>query len=354
MSAPRGRVWLVAGVLGLAACQSGTAAPATPGQASDRPAPATSSTTTSSSQNISKAFHNPVYATNFPDPMIFRGPEGIFWAVATNGHGSNVQLLSSKSLTRWKPEPDALPELPAWSSPGKVWAPEVAVHSRSRYVMYYTTQSPNPAIQCIGVAVSAKPQGPYVDRSTGPLVCEKDHGGSIDPHPFRAADGKRYLFWKNDGNAVGQDTWISVQGLDASGMKLVGKPRQLIKQDLPWEAHLIEAPFVWEHDGKFHLFYSANSFDSDQYAVGHAVAETPLGPFTKSGDPVLVSNDVAAGPGHCALVKNDGRLWMVYHAWRPDSIGSEDPGRTMWLSEVTFGADGSVTVVPPTVNYPPG
>jgi len=43
---------------------------------------------------------------------------------------------------------------------------------------------------------------------------------------------------------------------------------------------------------------------------------------------------------------------MAYHAWSPDAIGQEVPGRALWLSEVTFDADGSVHVVPPTADYP--
>jgi len=108
----------------------------------------------------------------------------------------------------------------------------------------------------------------------------------------------------------------------------------------------------WEKDGKFHLFYSANRFDSREYAIGHAVAESPLGPFTKTAEPVVASNDVAAGPGHCALVRKSGKVWMLYHAWPPDAGGTEMPGRNLWLSEVAFAADGSVTVAPPTVDYP--
>src|SRR5829696_4574511 len=109
---------------------------------------------------------------------------------------------------------------------------------------------------------------------------------------------------------------------------------------------------VCEENGKFHLFYSANAFDSYSYAVGHAVADSPLGPFTKSQEPVVVSNDVAAGPGHCALNRKGGKVWNLYHAWPPDAVGSELPGRNPWLSEVLFTPDGSVTVVPPTVDYP--
>jgi len=297
-------------------------------------------------------FSNPVYDTNFPDPMIFAGSGATYWAVGTNGNGSNVQLARSRDLVRWEQAADALPQLPDWTTPGKVWAPEVAVHGPNRYLLYYTTRAPDPDLQCVSVAVTTRAQGPYVDRSRGPLVCDAATGGSIDTHPFEAANGERFLYWKNDGNAVGVDTWIWVQRLDESGTRLLGRPKRLIKQDLPWEGTLVEAPFVWEEANQYHLFYSANAYASGDYAVGHAVGPSPLGPFTKSGKPILVSNDVAAGPGGSGLISRGGKVWMVYHAWAPDAVGSEVPGRTMWLSEVTFAADGVVSVAPPMSTYP--
>jgi beta-xylosidase len=328
---------LAAGLLALSACggPSGATGPATPSPSAS-----------------AAGFTNPVYDSNFPDPMIIADPAGGFWAVATNGNGSNVQTLRSTDLVSWEQGPDALPELPDWTSAGKVWAPEVVASGAGRYLLYYTTMGPDPAIQCVSVAVGTKPEGPYRDNSSGPLVCEKDQGGSIDAHPLLAADGQRYLYWKNDGNAVGVDTYISAAELNADGTKLAGKPERLFKQDLPWEGSLVEGPFLWEDGGRFHLFYSANDYGSDAYAVGHAVADQPLGPFTKSGDPVLATNDVAAGPGHCSLFAHNGRVWMVYHAWTPGEIGGDLPGRAMWLSEVTFADDGTVSVVPPTTDYP--
>ena len=323
---------LAAGLLALSGC-AGASTPEAPAS----PSPA--------------GFINPVYASNFPDPMIVPDPAGGYWAVATNGNGSNVQTLRSSDLTSWEQGPDALPELPDWTSPGKVWAPEVEETANQGYLLYYTSIGPDPAIQCVSVAVGSEPEGPYTDSSGRPLVCEEEQGGTIDAHPFTTAAGKRYLYWKNDGNRIGVDTWISVQRLDASGTELVGKPERLIKQDQPWEGHLVEAPFVVEADGTFWLFYSANAFGSDAYAVGVAKATSPTGPFTKQPDPVLVSNDVAAGPGHCSILTAGGRRWMAYHAWPPDAVGSVIPGRTMWLSEVEITAD-AVQVTQPTVDYP--
>lgn len=303
-------------------------------------------------EESSMGFTNPVHDHNFPDPQILPDPDGGYVAIATNGNTMNIQVLTSDDMVTWQQGSDAMPELAEWTSPGKVWAPEAIEIADDRWAVYYTTRAPDPELQCVGVAFADHPAGPYADDSDGPLVCETDRGGSIDASPFRSPDGKLFLYWKNDGNAIGVDTWISVQELAADGATLVGEPTRLIKQDLPWEGNLVEGPYVVERDGTYHLFYSANDYGSADYAVGHATADSPTGPFTKSGDPILVSNEVAAGPGHCALIEVDGTTWMVYHAWDPDAIGEEPPGRAMWLSEVTFAADGSVRVSPPTVDHP--
>jgi len=302
----------------------------------------------------SGGFTNPVLDTNFPDPQIVR--DGDSWvAIATNGNTMNVQTATSTDLVSWTPGDDALPSVASWSAEGKVWAPETT-RIGGKWVMYYTTRAPDPEIQCISVAVADKAAGPYTDTSTKPLVCESDAGGSIDASPFIDEDGTAYLYWKNDGNAVGVDTWISVQPLAADGLSLTGAPKRLIRQDQPWEGDLVEAPFLWvdSRNGKrtYHLFYSANSYADERYAVGHARSDSPTGPFTKDPDPVLVTNDVAVGPGHNAVFAVGDEVWTVYHAWKPGSAGDDAVGRSMWLSRVRFGDDGSVTVDPPAATVP--
>ena len=42
-------------------------------------------------------------------------------------------------------------------------------------------------------------------------------------------------------------------------------------------------------DGEYHLFYSANRWDTEAYAVGHAVCESVAGPCVKDpsrGSPI--------------------------------------------------------------------
>lgn len=300
----------------------------------------------------SAGFTNPVYATNFADPQIVEDGQGAYVAFATNGNGMNVQTAISEDMTTWKQGQDALPALPDWSTRGKVWAPEVIRWADGTYRMYYTTALAGADRQCISVATAKEARGPFEDRSTAPLVCEEDEGGSIDASPFVAADGTAYLYWKNDGNHIGVDTFIKGATLSADGMTLEGEPQPLLQQDLPWEDMLVEAPSMWEEGGRFHLFYSGNGFWTDKYAVGHAVSDSPLGPFVKDSKPVLTSTAEAAGPGHASLIQVGPTVWMVYHAWVPDAIGDEVTGRQMWLSTVEFAKGGSVNVEPPTVNHP--
>ncbi|WP_020386671.1 glycoside hydrolase family 43 protein [Kribbella catacumbae] len=295
-------------------------------------------------------FTNPVYDNNFADPHVIAVGDQ-YYAYATNGPLGNVQTLKSTDLVSWDQVGDALPSLPAWTSPGKVWAPEVAVQGTDRFVMYYTTSDTASGRQCIGVAVASKPEGPFVDKSSKPLICQVAEGGSIDASPFEDSSGRRWLYWKNDGNAVSVDTWIYVSQLAPDGLTLTGEPTRLIKQTLPWEGNLVEAPYVVERNGKFHLFYSANAFDKAEYAVGHALCTTPTGPCTKTGDPILTSSNDAAGPGHNMVLLKDDRYWFVYHAWDPALVGVDPPGRTMWLSELTW--NGDVPAVQPPLKQNP-
>ena len=285
---------------------------------------------------VGKTFRNPVYTGDSPDPQAIRAGD-TWYLFHTNNPDHNVPVLTSPDLVTWTPAGDALPRLPAWADPGKTWAPEVIELASGRYVLYYTVASSTAGRQCIGRAVATAPQGPYTDDSTAPLICQKEEGGSIDASPFRDTDGKLYLLWKNDGNAIGMDTWLYVQPLSDDGLSLTGEPVRLLKQTEPWEGHLIEGPFFWRRDGRLYLFFAANAYDKAAYAEGYAVCESPLGLCVKAAEnPILTSAGAASGPGHASMIEKDGRTWLLYHAWPAGAEGAVEPGRQLWLDEVTW------------------
>lgn len=295
----------------------------------------------------SATYRNPVYDSNFPDPGVIR-VDDVYYAFGTEGGSSNIQALTSRDLVHWTPGPDALPELGSWANAGNTWAPEV-IQIGDEFHMYYVARAEKQGVQCIGHAVSATPGGPYRDDNAAPLVCQDSIGGSIDPNPFRDRDGRLYLIWKNDGNCCGAPVHLWSQQLSADGSALVGTPRQLMANTKAWQGNLVEAPEMVLHDGKYFLFYSANSYADERYAMGYAICDSPLGPCVdKSDRPLVRSSSVATGPGHCYVVQTPaGEWWLLFHAWSPDAVGSLEPGRQLWLEPLRW--DGDVpTVIQPT------
>ncbi len=367
MSGRLGRRRIVA-TLGLAValvagCGSGSTSATPVGGASGAPGAGTASATRSSAPRSGAAsptaggsaspaagsFENPVIRQDFPDPFVLRDG-ATYYAYATTDGAQHLQLATSPDLVTWQLGSDPLPTLPSWST-GDTWAPEVA-KTTAGYVLYYTAHDPDlkrpdgNGAQCITLARADHPEGPFVDSSSKPLVCQVDRGGSIDATSFVDADGSRYLIWKNDGNCCGLPTRFSIQRLTADGLHLTGSPKDLgVVNDATWEGHVIEAPTLLRHDGRYVLFYSANDYDSGAYAVGYATAKMVTGPYVDAKENPIVASQWghhatsrARGPGHQSVVEAaDGTLWMTFHAWDADAVGYERGGmREMWIDRLQF------------------
>ena len=289
-------------------------------------------------------YQNPVLDLDFADPDLLKVGD-TWYAYATNSANDNIRVASSTDLVEWVLGADALPDMPAWSRVGLTWAPEVTtLDGGATFLMYFVARDRASDRQCIGLATATSPAGPFVDTLSGPFICNPDEGGDIDASSFVDEDGTPWLLWKNDGNCCGMDTWIYIQQLAPDGLSLVGEATQLIKQDLPWEGNLVEAPTLWKQDGRYFLFYSANSYGDNRYAIGYASADVPTGPYTKSPERLAYSSNEygkVTGPGgQDVVVGPSGRTFLVYHSWA-DTMGY----RRMNLDELRW-VDGkpSVTV----------
>ncbi len=274
----------------------------------------------------------PVYPTNFPDPFVLPH-DGRYLAYATNAERdqANVQMAVSPDLVNWAPLKDAdklhdaMPVLPAWAQRGWTWAPEV-MKLEDRYLLFFTAREKASGRQCTGVAASTDPLGPFTSDAKEPLICQRDLGGTIDASPFRDTDGKLYLYFKADANAVGKPTDIYVQPMTPDGMGLTGEPVALLTNDVPWEAHVIESPTMVRHGDAYVLFYSANHFgwEKDQrlspYAMGYATCTGPAGPCKDAPEnPILYSYmdktaGCLSGPGHQAVFEAAGKQYIMFHA----------------------------------------
>jgi len=255
---------------------------------------------------------------DFPDPDVLEA-DGEFLVFATNTPAVNVQLATSDDGEEWDVLlEDALPDLPAWASDGRTWAPEVSAITGGGYALYFTAAHTESNKQCIGVATSSVPAGPYVPVEADPLVCPLEEGGAIDASVFTEDDGSQYLLYKTDGNCCGMDTWIELAPLTADGTALAGPPTKLFQQTELWEGNLVEAPVMVKHDSNYYVFYSANDYGSWSYAIGVASAPAITGPYTKEPEPVLSSEATEGryiGPGGQDVFPTPEGDVIVFHSW---------------------------------------
>lgn len=286
-----------------------------------------------------------VIDADFADPafVIF---DGIWYAYATTGNGVNAQVATSKDGQNWSllRKHETLPNPGKWADqkyPG-IWAPDVVQAGNGKYVMYYSAKIPKLKSHCIGAAVADKPIGPFIAQST-PFACPSAQGGAIDPSGFKdpAADGKRYVVYKVDGNNIGKGgncnngvapivpTPLLLQQVDLrDGFTKIGGPVKILDRGTE-DGPLVEAPSLTRTaDGKYVLFYSSNCYAGSKYDIAYAWADKVTGPYTKVARFAITGMAGLYSPGG-ADISPDGKK-MVFHA------SNGKGGRGIFTAQLTF------------------
>jgi len=263
-------------------------------------------------------FMNPVIDQDFADPDALKVGD-TYYAYATNTRKINVQVARSKDLVTWELLGEAMPVLPTWARARYTWAPDVTVSADgTKYVMYFVARDRASRKQVVGVAVSDKPDGPFVPVGDKPLVAQIEEGGSIDPHPFVAGDGRPWLHWKNNDEFSPAVSKVWAAPLDSAGTGVVSPPVEVMAKDsqrYPWQT-TVDNPQMVVVGGVHYLFYSAGYWGDGTYATGYAVCSGPTGPCQSGAQPILTSYGSVAGPGGGTVLGDaSGRWWLSYHAW---------------------------------------
>lgn len=262
-----------------------------------------------------------VHAYDFADPSVLVVGAHLY-AFGTNGPAGTIQVLHSTDLEHWEIRTGGLRSLPDWAQAGRTWAP--SVHQiGSRYVLYYAVQTRSTSKQCISVATSSAPAGPYLDTSTGPLVCQAHLGGSIDPDAYTDGSGFVHLIWKSDSFTTDQPAQIWSQYLGADGTTLLGEPFLMLTADQSWQEDVIENPSMVRASGTWYLVYSGNHWDTDRYATAYATCTTENGPCDSPSDPVLLAGTASTtGTGGAHVFRlGDGTLMVAWAAWDRGYVG---------------------------------
>lgn len=291
----------------------------------------------------------PIIDGDFADPFALSEPAAVY-VYATNTVHANVPVFSlpKNDTIDGRYLGDAMPDLPSWTTKGFQWAPAVWARPDGTFVLYYSTPSGDSGTtrQCISRATSDSPAGPFKDDSSSAFICPMDQGGAIDPSVVEDSDGKVHLLWKADGDCCDLPTIIYSQELSSDGLSTAGAPKELIRATQKWEKDLVEGPSMVRQGDEWLLFYSANDWDTNDYAIGAATCDSITGPCRKTIDrPWMHSSDFSKGPGGQEFfdAPDGSGTWMVHHGWLPGQAGTPDGQRRLYLDKISFHSDSLPT-----------
>jgi hypothetical protein len=194
---------------------------------------------------------------------------------------------------------------------------------------------------------------------------------------FHDPRGATYLLWRQDGAVTGvaarfrATITAAAASVDAyrtlaasGGVRIAIDARQLSPDGLsfatnstqtelltddvgsqPWESPVIEGPaMVVDPTGTYVLLYSAGDYKTAGYAIGAASCGTSM-PAVCTRNPVAKNpwlstastGGAEAGPGGpTVFTDTSGDLLVAYHAWPPDSVGLDPPGRQLHIQALRF------------------
>jgi len=239
----------------------------------------------------------------------------------------------------------------------QMWAPDAACKD-GKYYLYFPAKRPDGIFQ-IGVAISDKPEGPFVAEPE-PIAGSY----SIDTAVFEDG-GEFYLYFggiwggqlqkyrdnvydaAHEEPAAHQPALGARVGRLTADMKQLAEPtREVIVLDEHGQPLLagdharrfFEAPWVHRHNGKYYFSYSTG----DTHLLCYAVGDNPYGPFTYRG---CIMTPVIGWTTHHSICEFEGRTWLFYH----DSSLSDGLThlRSAKVTELFYDEHGDILPVAP-------
>lgn len=238
----------------------------------------------------------------------------------------------------------------------QLWAPDAA-YKNEKYYLYFPLKDKTDIFR-IGVAVSDKPEGPFVPQSD-PIKGSY----SIDPAVLDDGDGNFYMYFgglwggqlqryrNNKAIECGHEPADDEPALCARVVKLTDdmlefaeEPRDVIILDENGEPlkagdhdrRFFEASWMHKYNGKYYFSYSTG----DTHLLCYAIGDNPYGPFTYKG---VILTPVVGWTTHHSIVEFQ-RKWYLFHH---DSVpsGGKTWLRSMKVTELEYNPDGTIKTI---------
>jgi beta-xylosidase len=214
------------------------------------------------------------------------------------------------------------------------------VAANGKYYFFFSANNilNNSQLGGIGVAISDKPEGPFIDALGKPLI-GKIHNGAqpIDQFVFRDDDGQYYIYYGGWGHC-------NIARLSADLLSIIPfDDGELYKEITP--EHYVEGSFVIKRNGKYYFMWSEGDWTGSEYSVAYAIGDSPVGPFKRIGKILQQDLTIAKGAGHHSLLKLPGteEWYIAYHRRPLDS--NEGNHREVSIDRLYFDKQGFIAPV---------
>ena len=238
----------------------------------------------------------------------------------------------------------------------QLWAPDAA-YKNGKYYLYFPLKDKTDIFR-IGVAISDKPEGPFIPQSD-PIKGSY----SIDPAVFDNGDGNFYMYFgglwggqlqryrNNKAIECGHEPKEDEPALCAKVVKLsddmlnfAEEPRDVIILDENGEPlkagdhdrRFFEASWMHKYNGKYYFSYSTG----DTHLLCYAIGDNPYGPFTYKG---VILTPVVGWTTHHSIVEFQRKWYLFLHDSVPS--GGKTWLRSMKVTELEYNPDGTIKTI---------
>jgi len=242
-----------------------------------------------------------------------------------------------------------------WSG-RQMWAPDAA-YKNGKYYLYFPLKDKTDIFR-IGVAVSDRPEGPFVAEEN-PIMGSY----TIDPAVFEDVDGRHYMYfgglwggqlqrYRNNkaiecGSEPADDEpalFSRVALLSDNMLQFAEEPKAVVILDQdgnPLKAadhnrRFFEASWMHKYNGKYYFSYSTGNTHKLCYAIG----DNPYGPFTYQG---VILTPVVGWTSHHSIVEFKGKWYLFHHDSKPS--GGKTWLRSVKVVEMEYNADRTIKTI---------
>ena len=238
----------------------------------------------------------------------------------------------------------------------QLWDCDVAFRN-GKYYLYFPLKDKNDIFR-IGVAISDKPEGPFV-----PMENPIKGSYSIDPCIWPDKDGEYYMYfgglWGGQLQRYRNNKALEcaqlpegdepalcpkVVQLREDMLEFAEEPRDLVILDekgKPLTAgdtkrRFFEASWMHYYNGKYYFSYSTG----DTHLICYATGNNPYGPFTYRG---VILTPVVGWTTHHSIVEYKEKWYLFHHDSVPS--GGKTWLRSLKVAELKYNPDGTIQTI---------